>query len=229
MLTQRELAETQVTENEFSLSHRCVCVCVCVCVAGTRLRESWNGLTRLFGHLSFHRCFTASRPEVFTRIPAGSVKALPEAWDMDWYINTLTGNKTDLIQKRQQNGRKEHLYALQICLKSNNSNTNKTKYFDWHILRIVTGSWLFIFGPYKTLRIQAHYQRNDLRIFIPFPSSVCRCCWVAYLGRVLFHIEKDCTVLHMKSFRSFLRSYLFVTFLVEFIICGKFLIPFWCL
>lgn len=69
MLTQRELAETQVTEKEFSLSHRCVCVD----------RECWSTPARLFGHLSFHRCFTASCPVVFTRLPAGSVKALPEA------------------------------------------------------------------------------------------------------------------------------------------------------
>ncbi len=39
MLTQRELAETQVTENEFSLIlcvcvRVCVCVCVCVRVCG---------------------------------------------------------------------------------------------------------------------------------------------------------------------------------------------------
>lgn len=46
-----------------------------------------------------------------------------------------------------------------------------------------------------------------MRIFKPFPSSVCRCCWLEYLGHVLFHLEnysRFCIVLSMKSFRSVL-------------------------
>lgn len=46
-----------------------------------------------------------------------------------------------------------------------------------------------------------------MRIFKPFPSSVCLCCWLGYLGHVLFHLEnysRFCIVLSMKSFRSVL-------------------------